>query len=299
MVLTSFMLLLEPLFLSLFGATPGKWIFGLRVTDNYGRRLTYRAALARTSQLLFQNCCFFPIISWILMLKHYRNYDKSNMLPWEYDSEETVKDTKNWRILGMIGASLLLVIGFSFAVFQAELPKHRGELTVAEFCENYNQYLRYYGMDGRYSLDSAGGWIENREPGVYYVSVGEEQEQPEFSFVEKNGHLTEIYLKGHSAEPIEGKESLFLFSRGNEIVLSAMSFALAQDGVGWSKKEMNTLLEKLETPFEDFSLILYGIEVSCRYEFSGCIRESGNIFSPEPGAETAEYSFVFTMKKAA
>ena len=35
------MFLLEPLLLSRFGTTPGKWLFGLRVTSPDGRRLTY------------------------------------------------------------------------------------------------------------------------------------------------------------------------------------------------------------------------------------------------------------------
>lgn len=35
------MFLLEPLLLSRFGTTPGKWLFGLRVTSPDGRKLTY------------------------------------------------------------------------------------------------------------------------------------------------------------------------------------------------------------------------------------------------------------------
>ena len=43
------MFFLEPLLLHIFAATPGKWLFGLRVTDGDDGKLTYEAALNRTA----------------------------------------------------------------------------------------------------------------------------------------------------------------------------------------------------------------------------------------------------------
>ena len=43
------MFFLEPLLLHIFAATPGKWLFGLRVTDGDGGKLTYEAAINRTA----------------------------------------------------------------------------------------------------------------------------------------------------------------------------------------------------------------------------------------------------------
>ena len=76
--------------------------------DNDGRRLTYRKALARTWGVLVKTGFQLPIYSWIRMLQCYRIYDKLGTLSWEYDSEETVRDTKNWRCFAMTGAYLLL-----------------------------------------------------------------------------------------------------------------------------------------------------------------------------------------------
>ena len=42
------MLVLEPLLLSTWGYTPGKWIFGLQVKDPYGKKLGWTAAMSRT-----------------------------------------------------------------------------------------------------------------------------------------------------------------------------------------------------------------------------------------------------------
>lgn len=80
-------------------------------------------------------------------------------------------------------------------------------------------------------------------------------------------------------------------------MLSAMSFTLAQDGVDWTKKELKDLAEQLEAPFADFSLELYGVQLSCYYAFSGCAQEYDTVFSPKQGAEIAECEFLFTMKK--
>lgn len=291
------MLFLEPLFLSLLRTTPGKWIFGLRVMDNDGRRLTYRKALARTWGVLVKTGFQLPIYSWIRMLQCYRIYDKLGTLSWEYDSEETVRDTKNWRCFAMTGAYLLLFFALFLSVLRAELPKHRGELTVAEFCENYDRYLWYYYGDTRYTLDSAGNWIEAREPGVYTITIGESQEMPQFSFVEKEGRITEVALKSRTVIPIKDEKSLLFYANQEEIMLSAMSFTLAQDGVDWTKKELKDLAEQLEAPFADFSLELYGVQLSCHYAFSGCAQEYDTVFSPKQGAEIAECEFLFTMKK--
>lgn len=47
------MFLLEPLLLSRFGTTPGKWLFGLRVTSPDGRKLTYAEGRERTAYLFW------------------------------------------------------------------------------------------------------------------------------------------------------------------------------------------------------------------------------------------------------
>lgn len=58
------MLVLEPLLLHLFGTTPGKWLMGLRVTDENGQRLPLAAAWRRTWRALWYGYgCFIPVYS--------------------------------------------------------------------------------------------------------------------------------------------------------------------------------------------------------------------------------------------
>lgn len=45
---------------------------------------------------------------------------------------------------------LVLAIGF------AEMPRSKGNISIAEFSENYNQLSKYYGIDTVDQLDSDG-----------------------------------------------------------------------------------------------------------------------------------------------
>lgn len=80
-------LLVEPLFLTFTGTTPGKFCFGLQVAADDGKRLTYREALRRTWDVLRKGYGFFIPIYWIIrMYKSYKACKNDETLYWEEDS---------------------------------------------------------------------------------------------------------------------------------------------------------------------------------------------------------------------
>lgn len=112
------LVLLEPLCLQLFATTPGKAIFGIRVTDADGGRLSYSAAIQRTCCVLWEGECMrIPLVS---MYFHYRSYQAAEAgeeLPWEADSDLTFQDDKVWRFglyilvwLGILASEVLVVL---------------------------------------------------------------------------------------------------------------------------------------------------------------------------------------------
>ena len=113
-VMTFFMMLLgEPLLLHLFGTTPGKAVFGIRVTDREGERLDYNTALERTWMVLWEGEALrFPLIGWYFQYKSLSLAEREIPLSWEETSELTFSDDKRWRY-----GLLLLVYG---AVLAAE-----------------------------------------------------------------------------------------------------------------------------------------------------------------------------------
>lgn len=76
------MLFLEPLLLHLWGATPGKWVMGLSVTDSDGVRLSYSAGFSRTLSVLWYGMGgYIPIYRLIRLWKSYKACDESRDLP--------------------------------------------------------------------------------------------------------------------------------------------------------------------------------------------------------------------------
>ena len=97
------LIVIEPLLIARFGATPGKWLMGLRVRrEPHGENLTYRAALRRSI-----NCFFFgfgagiPVIALLPMMNAYLYFIKNGRSRWDQlvsaqiSSENRVK----WRLL--------------------------------------------------------------------------------------------------------------------------------------------------------------------------------------------------------
>lgn len=113
------MLLLEPLSLCLFATTPGKLIFGIRVTDPDGKKLRYNAALERTWGVLWEGMALrIPLLELYFTYRALSDAEEGETLPWEWESELTFSDDKLWRyavfltIYGAIlGRSLVQILG--------------------------------------------------------------------------------------------------------------------------------------------------------------------------------------------
>lgn len=94
------MLLLEPLALCLFGTTPGKAIFGIRVLNPDGGKLDYDTALERTWTVLWEGEALrIPVVSEYFRYRSYQDAEDDLTLPWEWDSDLVYTDGKNWRYL--------------------------------------------------------------------------------------------------------------------------------------------------------------------------------------------------------
>ena len=160
-------LFLEPLFLACLGTTPGKWIFGIRLTKEGGGSLTYREGFDRTWEVLSRGMGFqIPIYGWVKEWDHYEDYQENGFVEWDREISYTFRSKKLWQCL-----ILYIVTGFLCGLSsmmmgrQAALPKNRGDLTIAEFAENYNGFKEYY--DNHYltwnetdaGLDSRGRWV--------------------------------------------------------------------------------------------------------------------------------------------
>ena len=142
--------LFEPLLLHLWGTTPGKWVFGLSVRDEDGQKLTLRTALARTLGVfvhgmgggipfydLYRSYTVLPVLRrwkscrgiWITACAIVVRERESRMVPRAAGYHRADRARSSARIKGI--------------ALRAELPPHQGELTLAEYVDNCNDYLEY------------------------------------------------------------------------------------------------------------------------------------------------------------
>lgn len=286
--------LVEPALLALCGTTPGKWIMGLRVTDYEDRRLTYSEAGNRTFTVLWKGMGLeIPIYGLYRNWKSYTGCQDGETLEWEYDTCITLRDKKTWRIWALVAAYGAIFAGLFWGVSSAQLPKHRGDITVTQFCENYNRLADYYDMDENYDLSSGGKWLKQwSDAGIVYV--GGFVERPELTFTEENGVMTGVEF----SLSLENSEN-WPPSYQEQMILMALSFVCAQEECSVFSDEWGDMIRLIEdSAFESYEFAYFGVEVSCEVEYSGYedVAASMNMLWPKEG-EKKQFEMKFRMEK--
>lgn len=154
------MLLLEPLLLHLWGTTPGKFLFGMKLRDSEGEKLSLADAFFRTWGALFWGLGLdIPYFGFwrlwhsysVVMDKHDRNrweYVHSTGQPEQYLIPEGRRYCAPFVLIYLLSYLGNLVQGGVLSYMPpnryTDFP-HRNLLSEEEFAENYQFYLdRYY-----------------------------------------------------------------------------------------------------------------------------------------------------------
>ena len=169
------MFVFEPIFLYLFGTTPGKLIMGIRVTESSGKKPGYAAALRRTAQMFLEGMGLgVPVVMEVMELISLRRCRRDG-LSWDEGFCYVHFDPRDARVIGAAAAVAVLIFSTGAAKTGSILPPNRGELTVAEFAENFNFVCGWAGIED-YSLDENGEWIVP-EPDPDQISIPPEDER--------------------------------------------------------------------------------------------------------------------------
>ena len=163
------MVAVEPLWLRFVGTTPGKFLFGLRFTE----KMPYRIGLRRTIDVIrYGQGWFVPIYHLVCLWQAYWRVDYGEVARW--DEGMSYVDAKPWRwykvIVPIAGHAALLGL-LLVSLLLGRMAPNRGELTIAEFSENYNFYADYYQLSGEYYLDENGKWYEELVTEAGFVIV--------------------------------------------------------------------------------------------------------------------------------
>lgn len=259
-------LFLEPLLLCLFAATPGKALLGLRVAGRDGRKLTYAQGFTRHLLLLWHGRgLFIPIWSWVQMFRTAHRCWNDEPQPWDVD---TAYEAAPFRPLRHVGgpalAAVLVLAAAEAANSYSQLPPNRGDLTVAEFAENYNRQAAYMGLNVRYRLDEAGRWEKVPDPpGTAVVDITGRWAREDFQYTVENGVVRAVTLE-RSAENTEDWVGI-----PAETVITAATalFWGQEDAPFWTFGRRPLITALVDADWgEDFTVHRDGVTVTARVE---------------------------------
>ena len=282
--------LLEPLFLSRFSTTPGKWLFGITVKDELGNRLSYSKAMRRYFIMYFWGMGLgIPVFRLIRLAISYKEYWHGRELRWENESEEIVKDQKNSRVAAVAAASVFLCVVSLLSAFIALWPPHWGSLTVPEFCENFNFYNRY--SPDIPSLDSAGNWEHG-----FFVPQGQE-ETVELQFeTDTDGVIQEIVIQLRQTGQEEFNPLHLLVDCREIVEVALLSYTAPRGRILFSLDRAMQPLERIYR-VEDFTMTICWVDVDYKFAVENAVYDDLNAYYEVLPGETAAAEAVITLKK--
>ncbi len=286
------MLVLEPVLLSTWGTTPGKWLFGLRLRTQKGETLAYRDAFSRTVGLLKWGMGFdIPIYSLVCFYRSYKKCRAGETPAWDEELSYTVKTYKPWRAWAYAGVQLALVALGVLIILEGQLPPHRGDLTPAQYAANVNDIKKQFaGMD-TWRMTPTGEWEEQQSEGIL-VSHFPDSEPINHELTVQDGLVVGVRLRtARSGEWIGGV--------GNDKRIAAIAFIGAQPGMNGVRFFLtDAFLKRLDDALSNDSFTVAGVGVATAVEHTG-YQQAGNSFliADEEGKEHF-YQMDFEMRKA-
>jgi|AntAceMinimDraft_10_1070366.scaffolds.fasta_scaffold06342_4 uncharacterized RDD family membrane protein YckC len=101
---------LEALFISLFGTTPIKWIFGISVLSRTGENLTYLNAIKRSFNVFVQGeGLAIPLITFFTRLYAYKRLNKTGTTLWD-TSVNSIVTHKEWGVTRTIATIFVTIV---------------------------------------------------------------------------------------------------------------------------------------------------------------------------------------------
>lgn len=288
------MILIEPLLLNRFGTTPGKAVLGIRIMQGNGERLTVSQGFSRTLGVLVKGMGLsIPIYSIYTHYKSYGRCAKRCIQPWDEGFSYTVKDTMWYRWIIYVVATVAVFGGSVALLLSGQIPPNRGQLTVAEFAENFNYLADYYGAvpSGRH-LDEHGKWQDELTDGNYSIEFSS-MDMPEFVYEVEEGYVTGISFQ---VEERGLDEAVSAFD--TQMTLAVLAYAGAQKGVSLLSGDRSAMAECIVGHhFTDYHIVYRGIDITCDREAEGYIGPISGILIPDEDAEELYFKTEFMMRQ--
>ena len=249
--------LLEPIWLHFFGTTPGKWLLGLSITDLDGCYPDMETARARTWGVLWWGQGLgIPIFSLVRHWKSYHRCQEGETLHWEYETTQTMDSQKPWKDAVAAVTYVLLLAVLLLAIMSNDTVPHKGDLTVEQYCENYNAMADYY-YDMPEHLQPDGTFARKNQDNVAVVEMAPASEYVEFTV--ENGVVRSVTATFTAEDSLMGSQESYttcLILAAVKSRVSALSFA--------GENAVNAMMK---LPLEDLKTVTRGIHISRQWSF--------------------------------
>ena len=295
---------LEAVLLHFWGTTPGKWIMGIRIESVNGGKLSIFAALGRAWSVLWGGYGMtVPIYEYWRLYRSYKDYVDQGFTPWDRESDaepqfEYYYETHKKVLIGCVIAACMILFGFTMN--DSVLPVHRGpDLTVAEFAENYNDYLETAYDDATppaaMYLTETGCW-EAADPfggnGVIVIGSKAEGGISNFVYEVENGYIRSISWEQRWSDITA------LVPMGDRVQIMLMTVAVSQDWMTLPRYYTfaDSLKQILREP--EGNTRCQNLEISWDIDSENCIRSTGGMYFTEDNGKPAwvQIQFKLTIK---
>lgn len=283
-VVLGIMLVLEPILLCVFGTTLGKLIFGFRLRDLGGNKLSFHYAFGRTVSMIWHGLGWeIPIYEFYRYYRCYKECNEAYQMVWDENLDYTLKDKKGVRLIAIpiVAAGMLFLS--TVIVNQAFLPVNRGSLTQEEFVENVNEYIKFLGVEHQ-KLNLDGTW--NQDENDYIIMVGSTK-TPEYEFIMDGEQVIGVRMELYTTDDVVYRSAM-------EEFLAYLSLWGAQKKIHWNHvRDGLKFVERLDQ-YSSYSIEYSGVRISNEVSITGYEVSDQLLFSKEN--EEPSFHMMFTIE---
>lgn len=298
------LLLVEPLLLSIWGTTPGKWLLGLELRDAWGRKLSFSSALNRTWGVLGKAYGYgIPFYSLYRYYKSYRTCRDGQPMDYDLQQDNLYYSKRPDRWTGRAWAAAALTVPLFLtallASYHSLLPPNRGDVTPEQFYENVNAVSGYLGYsiqvdDEGYRIAGSDNVIVPGKDGVF--QRGDRFDSEPFYRLETDGEgfVTAVSVQ----EAGRGEEAGFVWLPNEGASLAIWAYA----GTEWGGYE--TASSPLLKAISEGRGWNKGVTSSGGFGLTLTLEQSGydaafssGILVPREGAEECWYRCVIRLER--
>lgn len=275
------MLVVEPVLLSTWGYTPGKWIFGLQVRDRDGGKISWGDAMGRTWLVFAKGEGYgIPIYNLYRNYKSYKACVDCETLPWEENCGYAIKDESGLRCLGFVGAAAALFGLAVLVALQAQMPRYQGSLTAAQYAANVNDAISRHRL-GLHDMNAQGGWDGRAEPDHQLM-------------LDENGIVTGVRLEVDSA----GERIVSVPVVQEQLAVIALLGGSGEYNCFTWVSNGNSLLNQIaEQSMESYTLEANGMTITQTVAIEGYEQAGDYLLALETTDTAPSYQMEFTIQR--